>query len=64
MSEKKQRSWTTSKDGQSNSSDAFEAVVDDVARMLRDLRVGCDVRQNARGIVARLAHVHRLAPER
>jgi hypothetical protein len=56
------KDWTTGDDGRSNSSEAFQALVEQVARLLANHRLGDEVRDTARVIVAQLAHVHGLAP--
>jgi hypothetical protein len=61
----KKADWTVHpRTRRSNSSDRFETIVKDIARMLRDLRVGESTEMAARGILARLAHVHGLAPKK
>jgi len=64
MAKKKQRDWTCGSTGRANTSRQFDAIVADVSRMLRTIRVGDDTGFAAQGIVARLAHVHGLAPKR
>ncbi len=60
--------WTINPDtGQSNSSDAFNAICDEVERLIRgDARnlIAGSADSTARLIVAQLAHVHGLAPTR
>ncbi len=58
--------WTADPSGRSNSSQAFEGLVGEVAQIIR-AGSGCCLdpgwtQSTARMIVARLAHVHHLAP--
>ncbi len=56
------KDWTA-KDGRSNSSDRYLCIVDRVAKMLTNLRLGCNLEIEARCIVSTLAHKERLAPK-
>jgi len=51
------KDWTVGPSGKSNTSRAFERIVEDVARVLSDHRVGDAPIATATLIVARLAHV-------
>lgn len=54
--------WTRGEDGRSNSSAEYLRLVEEVGRLIANVRVGEDPRQVARLILSRLAHVHGLAP--
>ena len=59
--------WTRNKAGRSNSSEAFEFLVDEIERLIRnDARtlIAGYAGNTARLIVAQLAHVHGLKPTR
>ena len=53
--------WT-SKDSRANSSDLYIEIVEEVARRMRDLRVGSSAESEARALVAMLAYWYGLAP--
>jgi hypothetical protein len=58
--------WTRDDTGRSNSSILFNDIVDDVVRMIRNEGASLIMGYThgvARGIVARIAHVHGLAPQ-
>jgi hypothetical protein len=54
--------WTC-KDGRANSSDLYLEIVADVADSIRNARVGDDPTSEARTIVSRLAHLHKMRPQ-
>ena len=57
--------WTRAEDGRSNSSLAFQALCDEVERLIRGdahVLIGGRADQTARMVMAHLAHEHHLSP--
>ncbi len=58
-----EKDWTCDERGFSNSSEEFDRLARDIASVLSDTRLGHDLYATAGLILARLAHVHGLAPK-
>lgn len=59
--------WTRGKDGRSNSSPLFNALIKEVARLIREdahILIAGRAEDTAGLILAQLAHVHGLSPRR
>ncbi len=58
-----EKNWTQGRDGRSNSSHAYLALVRAVEELLCDHRLGTPTKSTARLIVSQLAHKHGMAPK-
>ena len=57
---KLKQNWTIGEDGRYNSSTEFEVAVSMVAGVLHNVRLGADLNDVARVIIAKLAHERRI----